>query len=105
MFPVPPRVLIFDAVSSAHTVIEINGRDRVGLLYDLTAAMHKLTLQIATAHISTYGERVVDVFYVKDLFGLKIEHERKKRDIRAALMAALADKGEGAQDLKRGAAE
>jgi [protein-PII] uridylyltransferase len=94
MFTVPPRVLIHDHASAAHTVIEVNGRDRIGLLYDLTSAMTRLNLQIASAHISTYGERVVDVFYVKDVFGLKIENERKKRDIRAALTEALGDKGE-----------
>jgi [protein-PII] uridylyltransferase len=104
MFPVPPRVLIHDHASAAHTVIEVNGRDRVGLLYDLTSAMTKLNLQIATAHISTYGERVVDVFYVKDVFGLKIENDRKKRDIRSALAAALSEKTEAA-DQRLGAAQ
>ena len=104
LFPVPPRVLIHDHASAAHTVIEVNGRDRLGLLYDLTSAMTRLNLQIASAHISTYGERVVDVFYVKDVFGLKIENDRKKRDIRNALMAALAEKSEEG-DIKRGAAE
>jgi len=102
LFPVPPRVLIHDHASAAHTVIEINGRDRIGLLYDLTAAMTKLNLQIASAHISTYGERVVDVFYVKDVFGLKIENDRKKKEIRAALAEALSDKSE---DIKLGAAQ
>jgi [protein-PII] uridylyltransferase len=111
MFLVPPRVLIHENASAAHTVIEVNGRDRVGLLYDLTAAMTKLNLQIASAHVSTYGERVVDVFYVKDLFGLKIENERKKRDIRAALTTALTEKNDRTDqalakpDLKLGAAE
>ena len=105
MFPVPPRVLIHDNASAAHTVIEINGRDRIGLLYDLTSTMTKLNLQIASAHISTYGERVVDVFYVKDVFGLKVEHERKKREIKNALTLALSDKVEPVSDQKRGAAE
>jgi [protein-PII] uridylyltransferase len=105
MFPVPPRVLIHDNASAAHTVIEINGRDRIGLLYDLTSTMTKLNLQIASAHISTYGERVVDVFYVKDVFGLKVENERKKREIKNALTLALSDKVEPVSDQKRGAAE
>ena len=93
LFKVPPRVLIHDTASAYHTVIEINGRDRIGLLYDLTATMTRLNLQIASAHISTYGERVVDVFYVKDVFGHKVEHERKKKQIHAALMAALEEPG------------
>ena len=105
LFPVPPRVLIHDNASAAHTVIEINGRDRVGLLYDLTSTMTKLNLQIASAHISTYGERVVDVFYVKDVFGLKIENDRKKREIKNALALALTEKADSPSESKRGAAE
>jgi len=91
VFKVPPRVLVDNKVSSNHTVIELNGRDRVGLLYDVTSAMTGLSLQIASAHVSTYGERVVDVFYVKDVFGMKVEHERKIREIREALLAALKE--------------
>jgi len=104
MFTVAPRVLIHDQASAAHTVIEVNGRDRVGLLYDLTSAMTKLNLQIASAHISTYGERAVDVFYVKDVFGLKIENDRKKRDIRAALTEALDEKSDS-RGMTLGAAQ
>ncbi|OIR06160.1 bifunctional uridylyltransferase/uridylyl-removing enzyme [mine drainage metagenome] len=93
VFKVPPRVLVDNKASAKHTVIEVNGRDRIGLLYDITSAMTRLSLQISSAHISTYGERVVDVFYVKDVFGLKVEHERKIRDIREALAAALQEPG------------
>lgn len=92
VFKVPPRVLIDNKASAGHTVIEVNGRDRIGLLYDITAAMTRLNLQIASAHISTYGERVVDVFYVKDVFGLKVEHERKIREIRDMLVTALKER-------------
>ncbi len=91
VFKVPPRVLVDNKVSAGHTVIEVNGRDRIGLLYDVTSAMTRLNLQIASAHISTYGERVVDVFYVKNVFGLKVEHERKIKEIRDALTAALSE--------------
>jgi len=93
VFKVPPRVLVDNKASAKHTVIEVNGRDRVGLLYDVTSAMTRLSLQIASAHVSTYGERVVDVFYVKDVFGLKVEHERKIKEIREALTAALKEPG------------
>ncbi len=91
VFTVPPRVIVDNKASSAHTLIELNGRDRPGLLYDLTAAMTRLGLQISSAHISTYGERVVDVFYVKDVFGLKVGHERKLEQMREALFKALED--------------
>ncbi|MGY4802532.1 [protein-PII] uridylyltransferase [Teichococcus aerofrigidensis] len=90
---VPGRVVIDNFASNTHTVIELNGRDRPGLLHDVTAAISEQGLQIASAHITTYGVRAVDVFYVKDVFGLKIENERKLAGLRAALLAALTPPG------------
>ncbi|CAH0147702.1 [protein-PII] uridylyltransferase [Roseomonas sp. CECT 9278] len=87
---VPPRVVIDNHASNTFTVIEVNGRDRPGLLHDVTAAISDQGLQIASAHITTYGVRAVDVFYVKDVFGLKVENERKLVTLRRALEAALA---------------
>ena len=89
VFKVPPRVLIDNSVSAKYTVIEVNGRDRLGFLSDVTGALTNNGLQIASAHISTYGERVVDVFYVKDVFGLRVEHEGKIETIKKALLAAI----------------
>ncbi|MFC3125330.1 [protein-PII] uridylyltransferase [Pseudoroseomonas globiformis] len=86
---VPGRVVIDNFASNTHTVIELNGRDRPGLLHDVTGAISAQGLQIASAHITTYGVRAVDVFYVKDVFGLKIENERKLATLRAALLTAL----------------
>jgi [protein-PII] uridylyltransferase len=86
---VPPRVVIDNHASNSFTVIEVNGRDRPGLLHDVTAAISDQGLQIASAHITTYGVRAVDVFYVKDVFGLKVENERKLVGLRRALEAAL----------------
>ena len=90
VFTVPPRVLVDNKASTSHTVIEVNGRDRPGLLFELTRALTNLNLQISSAKISTYGEKVVDVFYVKDLFGHKIEHPTKLADIQRTLEAVLA---------------
>jgi [protein-PII] uridylyltransferase len=87
---VPPRVVIDNRASNAHTVVEVNGRDRPGLLHDVTSAISEQGLQIASAHVTTYGVRAVDVFYVKDVFGLKVENERKLATLRDALLKALA---------------
>ena len=87
---VPPRVVIDNRASHTHTVLEVNGRDRPGLLHDVTRAISEQGLQIASAHVTTYGVRAVDVFYVKDVFGLKIENDRKLGQLREALLAALA---------------
>jgi [protein-PII] uridylyltransferase len=91
VFKVQPRVLIDNEASRTHTVVEINGRDRPGLLYDVTKALTNLGLQISSARIATYGERAVDVFYVKDVFGLKISHAAKLKQVRERLLAGFAD--------------
>ncbi len=88
-FKVPPRVLIDNLASVSHTVIETNGKDRPGVLYAMTKVLSRLNLQIGSARISTYGERFVDVFYVKDLFGLKVDQERKLETLRFELLQAI----------------
>jgi [protein-PII] uridylyltransferase len=93
---VPPRVVVDNYASNTHTVLEVNGRDRPGLLHDVTAAISDQGLQIASAHVTTYGVRAVDVFYVKDVFGLKVENERKLAALRDALLQALENPDEAA---------
>jgi [protein-PII] uridylyltransferase len=90
VFTVTPRVLVDNRASTSHTVIEVNGRDRPGLLFELARELTRLNLQISSAKISTFGEKVVDVFYVKNLFGLKVDIPSKCTEIRAALEAVLA---------------
>jgi [protein-PII] uridylyltransferase len=90
-FQVTPRVLTDNGASKFHTVIEINGRDRPGLLHALTTTLTRLSLTIATAKISTYGHKVVDVFYVRDVFGMKVTDEVKLAKVRDALLKALAE--------------
>jgi [protein-PII] uridylyltransferase len=97
VFTVIPRVLVDNKASASHTVIEVNGRDRPGLLFELTRALTNLNVQISSAKISTYGEKVVDVFYVKNLFGHKIEHPAKLAEIRRTLEAVLAKGNEPAR--------
>uniref|UniRef100_UPI0010821D13 [protein-PII] uridylyltransferase n=1 Tax=Crenalkalicoccus roseus TaxID=1485588 RepID=UPI0010821D13 len=93
---VPPRVVFDNHASNTHTIIEVNARDRPGLLHDVTAAISAEGLQIASAHVTTYGVRAVDVFYVKDVFGLKVENERRLAALRRAIEAALAPPSEAA---------
>ena len=97
---VPPRVIIDNTASKVCSVIEVNGHDRSGFLADVTKAMTDLGLQIFSAHISTYGERVVDVFYVKDIFGMRVEHDTKIRQIREALGKTIGVK-EDAVSVRR----
>jgi [protein-PII] uridylyltransferase len=91
VFTVAPRVLIDNSASREHTVIEVNGRDRPGLLYRLTRALARLGLMVDSALITTYGERAVDVFYVQDALGLKIDSQQRLRSMRKKLLEALED--------------
>ena len=92
--PVPSRVLLSNRISNTHSVIEVNGRDFPGLLHKITLCLADLGLQIQTASVSTYGERVVDVFYVKDIFGLQIHNENRQQTIRTRLLAIFEDTDE-----------
>jgi [protein-PII] uridylyltransferase len=91
VFTVEPRVLIDNNASDTFTVIEVNGRDRPGFLHVVTRALTRLNLQIATAHVTTYGERAVDVFYVKDLFGLKVVNADKLKQVATTVEASIRD--------------
>jgi [protein-PII] uridylyltransferase len=100
-FRVVPRVLVDNSASDTYTVIEVNGRDRPGLLHDLTRALFVAGLTIHSAQIATYGERAVDVFYVKDGFGLKITHAQRIEAVREKMLEALGDGGVRVQRRKR----
>ncbi len=91
VFTVAPRVLIDNAASRHHTVIEVNGRDRPGLLYRLTLALARLGLMVDSAQITTFGERAVDTFYVQDALSSKIESPQRLRSVRRKLLEALED--------------
>jgi len=88
-FKVGQRVLIDNKASSVYTVVEVSGRDRRGLLHDVTGAFAEMGLSVASARIATYGTRASDVFYVKDVFGLKVTHEGKLENIRQRLTEVL----------------
>lgn len=88
VFKVAPRVLVDNRASATRTVIEINARDRAGLLFDLARALIGLRLAIGSARIATYGESAVDVFYVKDAFGMKVTDENRLARVKETLLAA-----------------
>ncbi|MFC3690735.1 [protein-PII] uridylyltransferase [Chenggangzhangella methanolivorans] len=97
-FEIEPEVTITNAWSDRHTVIEVVGLDRPGLLYELTDALSKLNLNIASAHVATFGERAVDVFYVTDLTGAKISNANRQTAIRARMTAAFETETRKARD-------
>ncbi|WP_029058180.1 [protein-PII] uridylyltransferase [Stappia stellulata] len=99
-FRVEAEVLVNNSWSNRHTVLEISGLDRPGLLYDLTRAISALNLNINSAHIATFGERAVDVFYVTDLTGQKVGNIGRQELIRDRLREAVKSEA-GDEPAKR----
>jgi [protein-PII] uridylyltransferase len=103
-FALEPEVNINNQWSNRYTVVEVTGLDRPGLLYELTATLSKLNLNIASAHVATFGERVVDVFYVTDLLGAKIASPPRQAAIKRALIQLFAADDEVTKTAKTAAA-
>jgi len=88
-FKIEPEIRLNNELSDRFTVIEVECLDRNGLLYDLTHTISELNLDIASAHIATFGERVVDTFYVTDLVGHKVVSKSRQTRIRKNLIEAI----------------
>ena len=88
-FKVPTSVTFDNEGSEIYTIIEVDTRDRPGLLFDLTRTLANMNVYIASAVIATYGEQVVDSFYVKDMFGLKFYSESKQKKLEQNLRQAI----------------
>lgn len=90
-FEVPTHITFDNEGSEIYTIIEVDTRDRPGLLFDLAQALAASNVNIASAVIATYGEQVVDTFYVKDLFGLKYHSKSKQRTLEERLRKAILE--------------
>jgi [protein-PII] uridylyltransferase len=99
-FALEPAVTINNQWSHRYTMVEVTGLDRAGLLYELTATLSKLNLNIASAHVATFGERVIDVFYVTDLLGAQITSPTRQAAIKRALIALFAGPNNEAKAAK-----
>ena len=90
-FTVPIVVKIMNNISSNYTVIEVSGKDRPSILYELAKTINHLNLNLFRAQVATFGERVVDVFYVLDSKNRKIEHHNSKKLIERELLRVLSN--------------
>ncbi|MDB5741654.1 MAG: metal dependent phosphohydrolase [Alphaproteobacteria bacterium] len=89
-FSIRPKIHFDNEASRIATVIEVECLDRPGLLYDVTQAIFESGLSISTSMVATYGERAIDVFYVRDGFGHKIVHPDRLSAVEKRLRIALA---------------
>ncbi len=96
-FRFPTHITFDNDGSDIYTIIEVDTRDRPGLLYDLTRTLAANNIYIASAVIATYGAQVVDAFYVKDMFGLKLYQKPRQEALEKKLRQAIADGAERAR--------
>ncbi|PQO24642.1 [protein-PII] uridylyltransferase [Rhodobacteraceae bacterium WD3A24] len=96
-FRIPTSITFDNEGSEIYTIIEVDTRDRPGLLYDLTRTLAANNIYIASAVIATYGAQVVDSFYVKDMFGLKLHGRARQRALERKLREAIAQAAERAE--------
>ncbi len=102
VFRIPPEVTIDNSLSSRFTILEVSGLDRPGLLYELTAVLSNLSLNIASAHIATFGERAADVFYATDFAGEKVTSPNKQEAIRRAILKLFEPAKESSAGTQQG---
>jgi [protein-PII] uridylyltransferase len=86
----PPRIVVDNEASERFSIVEVHARDRIGLLFTITRALAELELDIQLAKVSTYGEEVVDVFYVCDRTGAKATDAGYVSEIQAAVAFAVS---------------
>ena len=90
-FRFPTHITFDNEGSEIYTIIEVDTRDRPGLLFDLTRTLASANIYIASAVIATYGAQVVDTFYVKDMFGLKLHAGHRQENLEKKLRQAIVD--------------
>ncbi|WP_151717968.1 [protein-PII] uridylyltransferase [Gemmobacter serpentinus] len=96
-FRFPTHIAFDNEGSEIYTIVEVDTRDRPGLLYDLTRTLAANNIYIASAVIATYGAQVVDAFYVKDMFGLKLHTKSRQDALEKKLRQAITEGTERAQ--------
>jgi [protein-PII] uridylyltransferase len=88
---IPVSVNVDNGASDFFSVIEVGAADRIGLLFDITRTLFELQLDVHVAKVATYGGRVVDAFYVRDVLGRRVEDAEHIAEVHAALRARLAE--------------
>ncbi|MCV2882670.1 [protein-PII] uridylyltransferase [Actibacterium sp. XHP0104] len=96
-FRFPTHITFDNTGSDIYTIIEVDTRDRPGLLFDLTRVLARNNIYIASAVIATFGAQVVDSFYVKDMFGLKLHSQQKQDSLERKLRESIEKGAERAR--------
>jgi [protein-PII] uridylyltransferase len=86
------KVTIDNQASEVYSVIEVFADERIGILYDITKTLSDFGINIYRARIGSKADQVVDVFYVLDYDGKKIEDPVFKNELQQGLLFAVTNK-------------
>ncbi len=87
----PTRVIVDNKTSDSYTILDIKCKNAPGVLYKITKVITSLGLQINTANVSSYGDRVVDIFYLKNAFGSKVDDDITIKKVKSLILEALKE--------------
>ncbi|MBI2943904.1 MAG: quinolinate synthase NadA, partial [Candidatus Wallbacteria bacterium] len=87
----PTHVEFDNFVSETHTVIDVRAQDRPGLLYIISSTLSALGLDLSLAKIATEADQVIDVFYITEADGRKVQGEGRMAQVRGALEKAIGE--------------
>ena len=82
----PTRIIVDNKTSENFTILDIKCKNAPGVLYKITKTLTSLGIQINTASVSTYGDRVVDIFYIKNAFGSKVDDKVTMDKIKKSIL-------------------
>ena len=87
---VEPHITIDNQMSKLTTTFQVLSGDRQGLLMDILQIFHDHNLSVQSAKISTYGEKVFDIFQIVDLKNKKIKDAQLLKKIENQLLKILS---------------
>ncbi len=87
----PTRIILDNKTSENFTILDIKCKNAPGVLYKITKTLTSLGVQINTANVSTYGDRVVDIFYIKNAFGSKVDDKITADKIKTSILKILEE--------------
>jgi len=90
-FPIPTRIFFTQDEINKRTILEVSATDRPGFLSAIGSALDQCHTQVLGAKIATYGERIEDIFFIKDSKNKQIRNEESFQALRDAINHALKE--------------
>jgi [protein-PII] uridylyltransferase len=85
----PPTVDVYHEISMQRTIVEVQARDQIGLLYRLAKAIFDFGFDITFARIGTERGVAIDTFYIESANHEPIDDPERLRGLRAALTEVI----------------